>query len=73
MICNHFRDNWLRELPKLKPLFSKRELTFIFSRDSKGYNCFPYCRYGYFCRFRGIDCPIPYFKKKVSIIQLTLF
>lgn len=73
MICNHFRSNWLIELPELKALFTKRELTFIFSRDSKGYKSFPYCRYGYSCLYRYKDCPIPYFKSKGVLIQLELF
>lgn len=74
-MCSHFRENWLHELPDLLPLFSKRELTFIFSRDIQGNNSFPYCRYGYSCKYRYIDCGIPYFKAKrvAQPIQLSLF
>ena len=74
-MCPHFRENWLQKLPELLPLFSKRELTFIFARDIRGSNSFPYCRYGYSCKYRYIDCEIPYFKAKrvVQPIQLTLF
>lgn len=73
MICNFFIENWINELPVIINIFTKRELTFIFSRDSKGYKSFPFCRYGYSCSHRYLDCPIPYFKPKNQITQLTLF
>lgn len=70
-MCPYFRENWLLELPILLPLFSKRFLTFCFARDCNGNRSFPYCRYGYSCRYRHIDCHSIY--KPIKVEQLNLF
>lgn len=71
MACSHFRENWLKELPELLLLFKKRELTFIYARDCNGYKSYPYCRYGYKCKYKDTDCQSLY--KPKSFKQLSLF